>query len=116
MCNFTIIKFLLLIQLVIIFIGADLTKLIVKAILLLEKAGGKVVGLTGDGATTNRNMLKLLGISANEDNFKNYFNNPYDNTRKVYVFSDAPHLMKTIRNCLYKKKQLRVHLKSIYYY
>lgn len=51
-----------------------------------------MVGLTGDGATTNRNMLKLLGISANEDNFKNYFNNPYDNTRKVYVFSDAPHL------------------------
>ncbi|KAF0748569.1 Uncharacterized protein FWK35_00021406, partial [Aphis craccivora] len=89
-------------------IGAYLTKLIVKAILLLEKAGRKVVGLTGDGATTNRNMLKLLGINVNEDNFKNYFNNPFYNTRKVYVFSDAPHLMKTVHNRLYDKKQLKV--------
>jgi len=54
------------------FIGADLSKLVTKSILLLENIDGKVVGLTNDGATTNRTMWKLLGISTNEDDFKNY--------------------------------------------
>lgn len=55
-------------------------------------------------------MWRLLGISAKEDDFKNYFENPFDSTRNIFVFSDPPHLMKTIRNRLYEKKQLRVSL------
>lgn len=90
------------------FTGADLAKLVTKSILLLEKIGGKVVGLTNDGATTNRTMWKLLGISTNEEDFKNYFENPFDSSRKIFVFSDPPHLMKTIRNRLFEKKQLKV--------
>ncbi|XP_029342261.1 uncharacterized protein LOC115033584 [Acyrthosiphon pisum] len=38
--------------------GIDLVKLVIKAILLLEDAGGHVVGLTSDGASTNRSMWK----------------------------------------------------------
>jgi len=82
----------------------------VKSILLLENAGIQVMGMTSDGATTNRNMWSWLGISTKSHNFKNSFENPFDSQRSVYVFSDAPHLMKTIRNRLYTKKALKVPL------
>jgi len=39
-----------------------LSKLIVKAILLMEDAGGKVLGITSDGASTNRTMWNMLGV------------------------------------------------------
>ncbi|KAL4088985.1 hypothetical protein QTP88_024063 [Uroleucon formosanum] len=89
--------------------SADLAILVTKSILLLENIGGKVVGLTNDGAKTNCTMWKLLEISTNEEDFKNYFENPFDSSRKIFVFSDPPHLMKTIHNRLFEKKQLRVH-------
>ncbi|XP_060855841.1 uncharacterized protein LOC132933592 [Metopolophium dirhodum] len=53
--------------------GVELSKLIVKAILLMEDAGAHVVGITCDGASTNRTMWNSLGVSAKKDNFKNYF-------------------------------------------
>lgn len=43
--------------------GVDLAKLVIRAILLMENAGGQVVGLTSDGATTNRTMWNLLGVN-----------------------------------------------------
>ena len=94
-------------------IGIDLAKLVIKAILLLEDAGGHVVGLTSDGASTNRSMWKELGICPDIEGFKNFFENPYDNDRKVFVFSDVPHLMKTIRNRLHSNKQLRVSILTV---
>lgn len=36
---------------------------------------------------------------------------PLNDKRKVYVFSDAPHLLKTVRNRLHDKKYLKVRLK-----
>lgn len=89
-------------------IGIDLAKLVIKAIMLLEDAGGQVFGLTSDGASTNRSMWTELGICPSIEGFKNYFENPFNNTRKVFVFADVPHLMKTIRNRLHTNKQLRV--------
>jgi len=59
-------------------IGIDLAKLVIKAIMLLEDAGGQVVGLTNNGASTNRSMWKELGICSSIEN-------PLDNTRKVFV-------------------------------
>ncbi|XP_029347311.1 uncharacterized protein LOC115034437 [Acyrthosiphon pisum] len=94
--------------------GIDLAKLVIKAILLLEDAGGHVVGLTSDGASTNRSMWKELGICPDIEGFKNFFENPYDNDRKVFVFSDVPHLMKTIRNRLHSNKQLRINSSKQY--
>jgi hypothetical protein len=41
-------------------LGVDLAKIVIKAIILLENAGAKVVGLTSDGATTNRTLWKEL--------------------------------------------------------
>lgn len=89
-------------------VGVDLAKIVIKAIILLENVGAKVVGLTSDGATTNRTLWKELGISVKKEDFKNYFENPFDFNRNIFVFSDTPHLMKTVRNRLYQKKQLRV--------
>jgi len=86
----------------------DLTKLVVKAIMLLENAGAQVLGLTTDGANTNKTMWNNLGISGKIGNTNNSFCNLFDETRKVFVFSDAPHLIKTIRNRLYEKKCLKV--------
>lgn len=90
-----------------------MAKIVVKSILLLENAGIQVMGMISDGATTNRNMWSWLGISAKSHNFKNSFENPFDSQRSVYVFSDAPHLMKTIRNRLYTKKTLKVPLNPL---
>jgi len=89
--------------------GIDLAKIILKAILLLENSGIQVIGITSDGASTNRTMWSALGISAKQKTFKNSFENPFDGNRKVFVFSDAPHLIKTVRNRLYTKKSLRVN-------
>lgn len=85
-----------------------MAKLVIKAILLIEDAGGQVVGLTSDGASTNRSMWKELGICSSIEGFKNYFENPFNNKCKVFVFADVPHLMKTMRNRLHANKQLKV--------
>jgi len=89
-------------------IGVDLSQLLIKAILLLEDAGLQVLGVTCDGASTNKTMFKTLGINGSKSELKNYFVNPYDELRKIFVFSDAPHVIKNIRNRLIKKKQLKV--------
>jgi len=70
----------------------------------LENCGIQVIGITGDGASTNHTMWSTLGISAKQKSLKNSFENPFDKNRKVFVFSDAPHLLKTVRNRLYTKK------------
>lgn len=93
-------------------IGIDLAKIIIKAILLLENAGVQIMGITSDGASTNRTLWGILGVCGKMEDFKNTFQNPFDNTREVFVFSDAPHLLKTVRNRLYEKKILRV---SVFY-
>lgn len=41
----------------------DLAKLTIRAIMLMEDAGGQVVGLTCDGASTNRTMWSQLGVN-----------------------------------------------------
>lgn len=86
----------------------DFAKIIVKAILLLEDAGVQVMGITGDGASKNRTMWNILGVSGKVNKFKNTFNNPFNNSRQVYVFSDPPHLLNIVRNRLYTKRTLRV--------
>lgn len=52
--------------------------------------------------------MYLTQVSAKKNEFKNYFQNPYDSSRNIFVFSDAPHLLKTVRNRLHKNKQFKV--------
>jgi len=52
-------------------IGIDLAKLVIKEIMLLEDADIQIVGLTSDGASTNKSMWKELGICSRIEGFKN---------------------------------------------
>lgn len=84
-----------------------LASLMLLAIINIEKVGGRVQGIVvGDGATTNRSMWTELGISGSLKNCKNWF----DENRRVHAFSDAPHLIKYIRNRLEEKKILKVYI------
>ncbi|KAL4154025.1 hypothetical protein QTP88_001858 [Uroleucon formosanum] len=64
--------------------GIVLAQLMLKVIELLESSGCFIDGIICDGAAINRKI-------------------------KVYVFSDAPHLFKNIRNRLHDKKYLKVN-------
>ena len=82
--------------------GTTLAKLIIQAILLLEKAGGRVSAIVCDGARTNRKMWKEFGISGKLGSTRSFFTNPFDSDQKIYALSDVPHLFKCIRNRLLK--------------
>lgn len=88
--------------------GEDLARLVLKAICLLENAGALIHGVISDGASTNRKMWKILQIDSSIDGLKTYFPHPLDDKRKVFIFSDTPHLIKCVRNRLYDKQYLRV--------
>ena len=82
--------------------GTTLAKLILQAISLLEKSGAKKDCIICDGAKTNRKMWQEFGISGKLGAVKNFFKNPFDEKRKIYAFSEVPHLFKCIRNRLIK--------------
>lgn len=67
--------------------GQKLAKMIVQSISLLESSGAKIHGIVADGAATNRKAWSELGCSGKMDiSFKNYFEHPIDESRKVYFF------------------------------
>ena len=78
-------------------ITADcLYPLLWEAIRTLEMdIGLKVLFITCDGASPNRNVFHLHG---NGDIF-HCTRNPYSPTRFIYFISDVPHLLNTARNC-----------------
>lgn len=88
--------------------GDELAKLMVKAIILLEQSGALIHGIIADGAQTNTKMGTILGIDRTIDNCNSWFPHPLDNERRVFVFSDIPHLIKNVRNRLHNKQKLRV--------
>ncbi|CAL1672426.1 unnamed protein product [Lasius platythorax] len=59
-------------------------------------------------------MLSLLGVTSSFLNTKTWFTHPLDNERKVFAFSDVPHVIKNIRNRLYNKKYLRINSEKNY--
>ncbi|KAH6947068.1 hypothetical protein HPB50_016987 [Hyalomma asiaticum] len=83
-----------------------LAQLVMKAIILLEEAGSYVDAIVSDGASTNRSMWTHFGVSGSLKNPMNSFEHPLDEKRRVYVFSDAPHLIKCARNRLHAQKVL----------
>jgi len=82
--------------------SAVLCKLIVEAVILLEKCGAIVDGITADGASTNRKALKMLGFCGKKNAVCNKMLNPCDESRYIYFICDTPHLLKTVRNNLLK--------------
>ncbi|KAH7949663.1 hypothetical protein HPB49_013463 [Dermacentor silvarum] len=87
--------------------GTNLARLVMKAVILLERAGAFVDALVCNGAATNLSMWKEYSVSGNLENPINYFIHPLDDDRKVFVFADAPHLIKCVRNHLHTQKILQ---------
>lgn len=65
----------------------------------LEDAGFEVLSITSDLGGENRGLWKELGIT--DDN--NSFLHPYDESRRIFVFADVPHLLKLARNHFIEK-------------
>ena len=93
--------------------GTTIAKLIIQAITLLEKAGAKMHGVITDGASTNRKFWSEMGVSWKMINVQSWFSHPSPENRKVYVFSDTPHVIKRMRNRLYKRGELKVRKQII---
>lgn len=63
----------------------------------------KVVAATGDGASVNRKFIKMHSdiMDTGTSNVIYKTHNLFAPDEFIYFFSDAPHLIKTSRNCLY---------------
>nr|XP_037280753.1 uncharacterized protein LOC119174070 [Rhipicephalus microplus]XP_037280754.1 uncharacterized protein LOC119174070 [Rhipicephalus microplus] len=97
--------------------GNLLTKIMLEAVILAEKAGLKVDFITSDGATWNREMWSVMGIKASLTETKCSTLHPVDPTRKLHFLSDFPHLIKCLRNGLlrsdYETLEGRVSLQFV---
>jgi hypothetical protein len=69
----------------------------------LEMCGIKICAFTCDGCPINRSFFEMQQPATVHSESKIVFDTPniYDPDRKIYFISDPPHLLKTIRNCLY---------------
>lgn len=90
-------------------LGKILAQLILKSIALLENVGAKVDGVVPEGTSSNQKVWKEFGVSGEFENVKNYLTDPLDKNRNIFMFSDAHHLMKRVRNRIYNKKYLKVN-------
>lgn len=70
------------------------TEILFKIICSLEEVGYKIISVTCDLGGENRAAWGKLGITEN----KTSFCNPFDPSRQIFVFGDAPHLLKLARN------------------
>ena len=73
-----------------------------EAVSRLEICGLKVMALTCDGASMNRCLFKLHQTGTQ---LVYKVVNPVATERYVYFFSDAPHLLKTVRNAWQSRKR-----------
>ena len=78
------------------FTSAQLYPVTFQAAGVLESMGFLVRAFVCDGASPNRKFFKI--IRANEIDI-HYTINPWDRSRRIYLISDVPHLIKTTRNC-----------------
>ena len=67
----------------------------------LECAGFKVISLTGDKASANRKFFAMHNLTQSQPSKETHkIRNPYSiEERDIFFLSDAPHLIKTVRNC-----------------
>lgn len=93
--------------------------LIMKAICMLEKHNARVVNVVSDGAQTNKSAYAKFGISGKLNDVTNCIDHPLDDKEKqdpsdikpkIYFLYDVPHLFKTIRNHIFKHKEIQVYV------
>lgn len=74
--------------------GKILHKIILEGVALAEQSGLYIDAVVTDGASWNRSMWTAFGIS--EKNISVY--HPCNHNRRLWFFSDYPHLVKIFRN------------------
>lgn len=74
--------------------GTVLHKILLEAVILTERAGLKIDGIAADGASWNRAMWEKFGVTENNVSVEH----PADPKRRLWFFSDFPHLIKCLRN------------------
>ena len=84
--------------------ATTLTHLILEAVNLIEASGLKVDGVVTDGASWNRSMWNQFGVT---EEYPRAIH-PSDPERNLWFFSDFPHLLKCMRNCMVAHKIIEV--------
>lgn len=74
--------------------GTVLHQLIMECIILAEKSGFKIDAVASDGASWNRSMWDKFGVTEAEVSIPHII----DPERRLWFFSDFPHLIKYFRN------------------
>lgn len=77
-------------------------KILIEAVITVEKAGLFVDYIACDGPSWNRKMWRLAGVSASAKSITCKVNHPVDVERRLHFISDLPHLIKCLRNGLVK--------------
>ena len=78
--------------------GTVLHQIVMESIILGERAGLRIDGVVTDGASWNRTMWDLFGVSPDKVSVEHVV----DSARRLWFFSDFPHLIKCLRNFLSK--------------
>ena len=78
--------------------GEEKANLVRDCLKKLHEVDVKMVSFTCDGQATHLAILKLLGARLSADNMQAYFPHPCDANVKVYIFLDACHMIKLVRN------------------
>ena len=88
--------------------GEQRKNLVLSCLSKLHSAGVKVVSLTHDGAASNLSMLRLLGVKFDDPyNIQSFFPHPITFS-PVYIFLDACHMLKLVRNTFSDKGSMAV--------
>ena len=75
-----------------------------QAIKYLEKINLKVIAATADGTSQNRKFFRIHKYLCGDTDADVIYRIKSIHTKEmrfIYFFADAPHLVKTVRNCLY---------------
>jgi hypothetical protein len=103
--------------------GTERNNLLKQCLILMGDTGAKVHSITFDGAYSNGKMCSNFGASFDKnDELSFIFENPYNN-EPIYIFYDACHMIKLIRNtlgdmgCLFQEgeKISWDHIKMLYF-
>ena len=63
------------------------------------------MGVTMDGASPNRKLMRLHKDASDATGIVYKVYNPFsEDKHHLYFISDPPHLVKTMRNCWYKRR------------
>lgn len=73
--------------------------LIVQCLTSLHEIGLRIISVMFNGTTTNFSALKTLGCNFQTDKFKTHLQHP-STKEKVFIFLDASHMLKLVRNTL----------------